>query len=352
MMDKRDSFKLLGNDVALDGHSTERNPMRKLFIFTAIVVICWTSRTQAQIVVGTTRGGFATGGGVSAGNRNRGLSVSGLTGQTTIFRYGVIGVPYPGGFYGYAGGTWWGPPPIVVRPIIMPPPIIVQVQQPPQAVDLPPAVDPGRFNVITPDRPNMPPKLKLPEPKQQPLKAAPPKEPKGAIPKEVDLGVAPGEFPLAPGKVANPKAEAERQIEMGRTAFVNGEFGRAIERFRRASAVAPDEPTAIFLVAQAQFAVGKYDDAVASILDGMKRQPNWPTSAFQSRGLYKNNNELFEAHLKDLRVAVAANPNDYRLLFLLGVEFWFDGQKEAARPFLEPAARLAPNPAPIEAFLK
>jgi Tetratricopeptide repeat len=323
--------------------------MRKLFIFAAIATLSGTPPAKAQILSGTSRGGFATGGGISSGHKGRGGPAPDPIGQTTIFRYGVINIPLAGGFYGYAGGSWY-PPPIIVRPIIVPPPIIVQIHQAPEAAVIPPE---GRFEVIAPDRPNMPPKLKLPEPNQKPPpKAALPKEPKRAMPKEVDLGVVPGEFPLAPGKAANPKAEADRQIESGRAAFANGEFGRAIERFRRAAVVAPDELTAIFLVAQAQFAVGKYDDAAASIIDGMKRNPDWPKSTYQSRGLYKNNNELFEGHLKDLRVAVAANPNDYRLLFLLGVEFWFDGQKESAKPFLEQAARLAPNPAPIEAFLK
>jgi tetratricopeptide (TPR) repeat protein len=206
-----------------------------------------------------------------------------------------------------------------------------------------PVPDPGRFNIIRPDKQAAPPAAPPPAAQKKPAdKKAP----------DVNLGVEPGNFPLARAAAANPQVEADRQVEAGHDAFLKGEFGLAIEHFRHATARLPDEAVNWFLLAQVQFAIGKYDDAVASINAGMKRDPEWPQSRFQSREIYGNNHAAFDVHLQNLRNSLAADPNDPCLLFLLGVELWFDGKRDEARALLERAAQLAKDPAPAQAFLK
>ena len=102
----------------------------------------------------------------------------------------------------------------------------------------------------------------------------------------------------------------------------------------------PQEHLAYFLLAQAKFALGKYQEAVASIQAGMRIQDKWPSALFWPRDLYEGNVADYTDQLDNLAAALAQYPNDPVLLFLTGYELWFDGKHEEARPyFLRSAAR-------------
>jgi hypothetical protein len=326
--------------------------MHRRWIGVALLALLGAESARAQFVAGRVGGAYTAGSSLSLGYQGKRFVVGVSFGPTSIYRYRLIGPPFMGGLYGCAGpGPLFAPsfatsPLIVIQqPIIVRQPVIV-VPPPPELTGEPRVPDPDRFIVIKPNKPNDLARNKAPNPVlAPPAKVA-------AKPKAVDLGIVPAELPLAPARAANPRAEAERQIELGQSAFAKGEYGRSIECFRRAVTVMPDGAPAWFLLSQAQFAVGKFDDAVASIVDGLKVQPDWPASRFQSRELYGNNAGAYAAHLDNLRAALAANPDDPRLQFLLGVHLWFDGQKVAARPLFEQAAKLAKDPKPIERFWK
>src|SRR5262249_25061977 len=117
-------------------------------------------------------------------------------------------------------------------------------------------------------------------------------------------------------------------------------------------AVAPEEPQAHFLLAQANFAVGKYREAVAAIQSGLRLQPDWPTSKFRPRELYGENVAEFTEHFQALEDALKHYPNDPVLLFLSGYQLWFDGRQDEARPRFERAARVAADPSFIKRFLE
>ena len=53
-----------------------------------------------------------------------------------------------------------------------------------------------------------------------------------------------------------------------------------------------------------------------------------------------------------MRFRWSADPDNPQLLFLLGVQLWFDGNRDEARPLFAKAARLATDPATAEAFGK
>jgi hypothetical protein len=89
---------------------------------------------------------------------------------------------------------------------------------------------------------------------------------------------------------------------------------------------------------------------VASIAAGIELRRDWPMSRFDPRLLYMGNAATFDFHLRNLRAALDASPDDPRLLFLLGVELWFDGKRDEAKPLLDKAARLTGDPAPISVF--
>ncbi|MCE9533983.1 MAG: tetratricopeptide repeat protein [Planctomycetes bacterium] len=316
--------------------------MRWFRMITTLLVLFAAKPVHAQVFIGPTGFGYFSGGGVSFNYRSRHLHFSAFSGSGFYYRQSYFNSYAFGGFYPpLYPGPWFGPPifyppppPIVFvpQPILIPQPIIIQARAE-EAVEEP-RVDPERFLVIRPNQPPNPPARVERKPK------------------EVDLGIKPADFPLARGPAKNPVIEADRRIELGRGAFAKGEYGPALEHFRFATIVQPEESAAYFLLAEAQFAIGKYDDAVASILKGLKRRPDWPRAKFRPRDLYDQNPAAFDAHIGNLRAALARDADDYRLLFLLGVQLWFDGRRAEAEPLIQNAAKRAKDPAPIEAFVR
>jgi hypothetical protein len=191
-----------------------------------------------------------------------------------------------------------------------------------------------RERALQPVPPVPPEPPELPEPPPRPR---PPDRPPG-LPR-----------PMLPE--ADPLAESARQIELGKEAFAAEEYARAFSRFRRATKLAAREPMAHFLLAQALFAIGKYDEAVESIHAGLRLRPDWPKSRFRAAELYGPNAAEFAEHLKRLEAAVDRHPDDPVLLFLYGYQLWFDGRQDEAVPFFRRAAAVAPDKTDIERFL-
>jgi hypothetical protein len=228
---------------------------------------------------------------------------------------------------------------------------------PPQPEAPPPKGDPvGGFRPLKPDnraraREPMPAPPEQPKPPEQdkPPEMPKPPPPKAPPPRRADQ---PLELPPPPRPEADPQAEHARLIDFARNAFAAGEYGRAAQRFRQAVNVAPNEPFAHFLLAQALFALGKYADAVDAIHAGLARQPNWPKVRFRPLDLYGANVAAYAEHLQRLDEVVRQRPDDAILLFLYAYELWFDGRQEEARQFFQRAQPKAAHPGDIERFLR
>jgi hypothetical protein len=243
--------------------------------------------------------------------------------------FGPIYGPVPSWYYGWPGV------PIVNNPIVITPPsppVVIQNIINGQGVGAP-----ARAGFIPPE---------FADPPAQPA----PRPGKPVPGKRVGGPVIPPDPPKAPA-VAGGRADADRIAEAGRRAFADGQYGRALELFRRSAAIIPDEPSAYFLVAQAQFALGKYREAVAAIDFGMRVRPDWPDARFNSRDLYWKKPEMFDDHLAALRQAVAAFPDDPNLVFLFAHQLWFDGKRDEARPLFQKAEAVGKGQTPAEAFL-
>src|SRR5262249_17916042 len=240
------------------------------------------------------------------------------TGPFSSFTYAATGY----GFWPY-----FGPPPgWYYNPIpYSQPPVVIQ-----NVIQVPPG------NGGAPERPVFPPEFDQPPPKNAPrappAKAAPPPKPAERV--------APPEPPKPAPRVAG-RADADRLTDDGRRAFTEGQYGRALEFFRKAADISPNEASTYFLISQAQFALGKYREAVGSIAAGMNVRADWSEARFNTRDLYWKKPEAFDDHLKALRQAVAAYPDDPELNFLLGHQLWFDGKKDEARKLILKARDLA-----------
>jgi hypothetical protein len=208
----------------------------------------------------------------------------------------------------------------------------------PDGPPLPPGAPAGGFRPVRPED-----RMRAQQP--VPPDEAPPKvDPKNLPPR-------PDKPPRVPEPERHPKDEAARQVQIGKLAFAAQEYGRAAERFRDATRIAPREPTAYFLLAEAELALGKYREAVAAIHDGLRLKPDWPFDAFQPVELYGPNVPDHDDHIKQLREALERNPRDPALLFLTAYQLWFDGRQDEARPLFRKALPLVTDPRFIHLFL-
>jgi hypothetical protein len=260
-------------------------------------------------------------------------------------------------FFGPAWDFYVAPQPPV---IVLPPPIILAGRNnglpggngggviPPD--DPPPMpVNAANFLVIEPKKPALPPPgqvvpavdrvakadhlplLPPPRPERDPF--APPR---GLLPRDA--------------ADADPAKEALRQTRLGREAFAGGEYGRAVERFEKASVANPKAAGPHFHRAQALLAAGSYAEAVAAVRAGLALDPAWPASLFDPKEPYGAGAVRFAEHLAELRTAAAANPDEPTLQFLLGYQLWFIGEKAEARKWFAAAEKRLANPEVIALF--
>jgi hypothetical protein len=209
---------------------------------------------------------------------------------------------------------------------------------PPPDPQLPGGRDAGPFRPLAPDNRERANRPVPPDPQPRPDPRPDPQPPPDKLPR-----------PLPPD--ANPKAEGEQQLKLGREAFAAREYGRAIQRFRDAAKRLPDDATPLFLLGQGLFAAGRYPEAVEAIRAGVGLRPDWPGARFAPRDLYGPNAADFADHMRRLREALDLLPDDPVLLFLYGYELWFDGRQEEARPLFRRARPAAADPAVIDRFL-
>ncbi len=263
-------------------------------------------------------------------------------------------------------GPFFGPvnPPLV-NPYWVPPPVTVINYRLPPAVpgpfivdDLALAILPRREAEIPlnprplPERPKPAENVGNPRPADpkagkplQPDPPAKPEPPKPAQPKPVEPARIPHPDP-------EPRGENARLIALGKKAFGDTEYGLAAQRFRQAATVLPTDAQANFLLAQALFALGKYQDAVDAINEGMVLEPTWPAANFHPLDLYGDHVANYPDHLQRLEDVVAHHPNDGIVLFLSGYELWFDGRKDEARVLFQKALAAGADPLAIDRFVR
>jgi hypothetical protein len=285
-------------------------------------------------------GGFAyrTGFGVSVGGpgfhfaaQYRGFYAA------PILAYGWVPPVGPGYGPGFGNPFFLPAPPIVVGPAILPVANVVPAADPPEPILK------GEFLVIAPKRRN-----------------------EGAISPVVDRVAPRPERPpvfrfdpfaeqrvlgLTEPKLADPAAEAARQVKLARAALSTGASGTAIEHLERARVLQPDDMTMRYLMSQAQFATGQYTEAVATIRAGLVAHAAWATIELKPQDLF-GKPARFDGMLGDLKRAVEANPDALTLRFLLAHQLWFSGDRDAAKAIFTALAGRLKEADAIRAFLK
>ena len=148
-------------------------------------------------------------------------------------------------------------------------------------------------------------------------------------------------------------ALARRFITFGDARFAQQNFADANMRYRKAAEVAPSLADPFFRQAFALSAIGRYEAAVAAVKRGLKLNPNWAQSDFNLKELYGDDVLAKDARLDALAAAAEAKPNDFNLLFLVGLHLHFDDQAPRAEKFFRLALQLAGDDAEyIRVFLE
>jgi tetratricopeptide (TPR) repeat protein len=129
-------------------------------------------------------------------------------------------------------------------------------------------------------------------------------------------------------------------IGYGDENFLNQRYTEAQQRYRKATLAAPALGDGYFRAGFALVALGHYDAAAQIFKRGLNVDPGWPQSRFRVNDLYGANQTAKAAHLESLAKAATEDPNNGDLLFLVGLELYFDGHKDRARTFFERADQL------------
>jgi hypothetical protein len=142
---------------------------------------------------------------------------------------------------------------------------------------------------------------------------------------------------------AEHKARAGRFVGFGNASFAKQKYLAALERYKTATAIAPDVAESYFRQGAAHVALGQYASAARTFRRGLKVRSDWAAAPFRLDELYDDAPLPKTHHLEDLARAVEANPLDAELMLVLGMELYLDGRIERARVFFARSAQLSGN---------
>ncbi|HVT79989.1 MAG TPA: tetratricopeptide repeat protein [Phycisphaerae bacterium] len=103
-------------------------------------------------------------------------------------------------------------------------------------------------------------------------------------------------------------------------------------------------------VANGLLAQKKYHDAAVQIARGAELVPELPGSAMDLHNIYRDP-AVVDRMMSDLKAELRRTPDDAALQFLMGYEYYFTGDRAAAKPYFEKALALDPKNALPNLFL-
>ena len=158
---------------------------------------------------------------------------------------------------------------------------------------------------------------------------------------ETEVAAAPVDESVA-ADAPLPQTQADICFANAVNAFEEGLYGEAVEQFRQAILMSPDDEVLPFTYSQALFANGDYALAAYVLREAMAKIPAETPVAYFPRGLYKEDQILLD-QIASLQNAIAIEPycTDYQLL--LGYQYLGLGQWDDAVIALEQAARSPLN---------
>jgi Tfp pilus assembly protein PilF len=153
---------------------------------------------------------------------------------------------------------------------------------------------------------------------------------------------------------AQPETQSDKLFDDGVQAFGRQDYPTAIEKFRTAVRLEPDDTVIPFAYAQALFANNDYEQAAAVITTTLAEMSPQKAEVFYPRGMYKDEN-ILNAQIENLRRAVLMDPQNSQLQLLYGYQLLGVGKTDEAVVPLNTAnrdAKTAPSAAALLDLLK
>ncbi len=120
---------------------------------------------------------------------------------------------------------------------------------------------------------------------------------------------------------------ADTLFDEGITAFGQGGYAEAADKFAAAMALAPDDEILPFAYAQALFADGRYSQAADALRTALQKATPEKEGVYYPRGLYLDENNLDE-QIDRLAQEALSRPDDSDLQLLLGYNLLGAGETE------------------------
>jgi Flp pilus assembly protein TadD len=144
---------------------------------------------------------------------------------------------------------------------------------------------------------------------------------------------------------AQPQTQSDKLFDEGVEAFGHQDYATAVEKFRMAVRLEPNDTVLPFAYAQALFANNDYEKAAAVITTTLYEMAPEKPEVFYPGGLYKDEN-ILNAQIENLHRAVLMDPQNSQLQLLYGYQLLGVGKTDEAMVPLNTAkrdARTAPS---------
>ena len=165
---------------------------------------------------------------------------------------------------------------------------------------------------------------------------------------------APAPVPADALRTTNPeqRARAGRFLGFGDAQFAKQKYLAAVGRYKTAIETAPDLADGYLRQGFAHVALGQYENAAKAFKRALAVRDDWRGAPFRLEQLYVDAPISKTQHLENLAKAVEENPFDADLLLVLGLELYFDDQRDSAAVFLSRVAQFGGDEALVKHFLQ
>jgi len=154
----------------------------------------------------------------------------------------------------------------------------------------------------------------------------------------------------AAGQKGTAETQSDKLFDEGVKAFGNNDYATAVENFRMAVRLEPEDTVLPFAYAQSLFANNQYEQAAAVISTTLAEMNPHKAEISYPRGLYKDAGVL-DAQIENLRRAVLMDPRNTQLQLLYGYQLLGIGKVDDAVVPLTVAKNDPKTTAPAAALL-
>jgi tetratricopeptide (TPR) repeat protein len=135
---------------------------------------------------------------------------------------------------------------------------------------------------------------------------------------------------------------AEQYYKDGLSRYESGHYQEAIEAYKHAISLRPDNPDANYNLGMAYSSLGQYKEAIEAYKRAIQIKPDYET-AYYNLGHAYSNLQKYDDSIKAFRRAIRSKPDYIEAYYGLGNAYFQSGEDEKAVHTFEEAIRLKPD---------